>query len=253
MTADYPTGTAPATPEYVLAVLRDWNRIASGFGEAVPLDVTYDTPFREWEDSLEVDDWGRGGFAGAMNAEWGTDIPAEEWDELRSGGRTVGDLCRLVASRATRPVIRPWSHVGGSCLPAGAFLTVRALFASLGEEPARITPSSELAPYLSRHSGPVWQLFARLAPGFGPIPNQPRYARLLGCCLVPLGFVVLVTAWGTGVQGLYAAGALLIGTALALDRLTVFWRFPDPAIRTFRDLAYCLAGQEPRRRIQPTQ
>jgi hypothetical protein len=44
----------------------------------------------------------------------------------------------------------------------------------------------------------------------------------------------------------------LFGVGIAIDRLTLSWHFADPGIVTFRDLAYCLAGQQPRRRIQPT-
>ena len=75
MTVDHPTGEAPATPEYVLDVLREWHRIEVAVGDARDISISFDTPFWDWMDAQEVDDWGRGGFGGAMNRRWSIDIP----------------------------------------------------------------------------------------------------------------------------------------------------------------------------------
>src|SRR5262245_42802835 len=125
MTADYPTDEVAATPEYVLEVLRDWHRIAVAANEALFLKLTFETPLLEWEESYCIEDWGR--FGVAMSEVWDIDLPVEKWREFARIGKTVSDLCRVIAALATRPVIRPWRHAAGDCLPAGAFLTVRSM------------------------------------------------------------------------------------------------------------------------------
>ena len=256
MTTDYPPDIAPATAQYVLDVIRAWHRIAVAAKEATPLELTFETPVAEWEDSLGIDDWGRSGLGGSMNEAWSLDIPVSEWHAMQTSEPTLGDVCRLIESRATRPVIRPWKHIAGDCLPAGAFLTVRAMLVESGADPSHVKPSTPLFPYLTRGLDEFWDRITRLTPGCGPVLRLTRPERLISGGLVflillalPIGFLIgscLAVAIGLTLflLGLFAHGmaSAMLGT----------WHFLGHDMRTFRDLSYRLAGQEPRRRIQTT-
>jgi hypothetical protein len=259
MTADYPVDEVPATPEYVLAVLRDWHQIAVAAGEADAISITYETSFHDWEDSFGVDWWGRGGLRKAINDSWCIDIPSPEWKEFARVDRTLDDFCRLISKYARQPVLRPWKSIAGECLPAGAFLTVRAMLAKTGVGPGQITPSVSLAPYLSRQHTAFWLEFARAFPMRGPVPSFPHWVasfrqgtRLLGLpfllATVVLAMVGPTASWMIPLGSLFVVALIL----WLLEWRTVFWEFQDKSIVTFRDLAYCLAGQVPRRPIQPT-
>jgi hypothetical protein len=246
MTVEHPTGEAPATPEYVLEVFREWHRIEVAAGEARDIPISFETAFWDWIDSKEVDDWGRAGFGGAMNRAWKIEIAAQRWREFERTASTLGELCHLIASVAKRPMLRPWHHIEGECWPAGAFLTLRSLLAGAGVDPERLTPSASLKPYLTRRYDSLWLAIVRLRPGCGPVPyftSGERFARttlmvvfglsLFAMCMLPiLAIPVLILSW--------------IGLFI-LAQFAGSWQFHDPAIHTFRDLAYTLAGQQPRR------
>jgi hypothetical protein len=251
MTADYPVDEVPATPEYVLEVIRDWHRIAVAAGEADSVTLSFDTPIPDWEDALCIETWGRDGFGAAMNAQWDIDIPAAEWRAFQPISRNLGDLCRLIASLATRPVIRPWKHVAGECSPAGAFLTLRAMLAGAGEDPKHLTPSTPLDQYLTRRYDSLWLQLPRLVPGCGPLPAYTPLGRLIGRGVAMSAFVSLLGVCFLPVIGIPVLLVSVIGLVLT-NRFLGFWEFPNSDIRTFRDLAYALAGQRPRRRIQPS-
>ncbi|HJZ53475.1 MAG TPA: hypothetical protein VKE74_00865, partial [Gemmataceae bacterium] len=195
-----------------------------------------------------------------FNQTWGTNVTKEEWAEFDPERATVGDYCRLVASRTRRPVIRPWRSPAGECLPAGAFLTVRSLLADAGADPNGITPSAPLAPYHSR-LGRIAEHLARLAPGRRPrfryrYPYWVLAAVCAGCVLVPLACLVGLITFAVGLRttawilgGAQLAASIGVGV---LMRVTRSPRVDPDHVRTFRDLAYHLTGQEPRRSIQPT-
>lgn len=266
MTADYPLDEAPATPEYVLAVLQDviqWE---------FPEDkLTFDSSLVDVVSLFNDLTWSRTRvLADVANWIFAANIPLSEWKAqfptLRR--RTVRDLCEFLVRRITRPVIRPWAHIAGDCLPAGAFLTVRSLMVQSGAGLDAITPSAPLGPHLLRlHSNrSLWELvkiLSRTTPGrllqinvsYGILGRAGNSAVGLGCLGV---FVGLVFA-GIGVGGIALA---LIGLSCLFFALALLFGFitglrPPRAVEfagltTFRDLAYCLAGHQPRSPIQPS-
>lgn len=93
----------------------------------------------------------------------------------------------------------------------------------------------------------------------GPVPSFPHWVasfrqgtRLLGLpfllATVVLAMVGPTASWMIPLGSLFVVALIL----WLLEWRTVFWEFQDKSIVTFRDLAYCLAGQVPRRPIQPT-
>ncbi len=125
MTVDYPTAEAPATPEYVLAVLRD--ALPFEFEED---ELDFDTPLVDLACAYNDLAWPRTRLiASCLNNLFATTIPLAEWEAAFPGlrGHTVREVCEFLSPRITQPLIRPWRHICGDCLPAGAFLTIRSL------------------------------------------------------------------------------------------------------------------------------
>jgi hypothetical protein len=251
MTADYPTDTASATAEYVFDLFRD--SAAVGSPRPAFADVADEPASLHCGRSAHELGW-------ALEEILELDISDDElvralepWNR-----RTVREVCEFLAARMTRPVIRPWKHVAGDCLPAGAFLTVRSMFVEAGADPAEITPSTPLGPYLWLYHDLVPDL-TRLAPDRVP-PLTEGFSLPGVLCVVlapvPLFLVMLLSKWGIElpVWVLLATifGALPFTVSGIVLLLRAERRPPLGELETFRDLAYCLAGQEPRRRIQTT-
>ena len=258
MGTDYAVDEVPATPEYVLEVVRDWMREVAGAADpAYPAD---ETPFREWLHLVYWDPPRMKNLRPWFNQTWGTNVTAEEWAAFDPDHATVGDYCRLAAVGVRRPVIRPGRSPAGECHPAGAFLTVRSLLGELGANPNGITPSAPLALYHSRLNS-IGERLARLAPGHRPLfrHDYPRWmlaATLIGCVLLlattTAGVVALVLGLETLAYTLAAcAMAYSIGMTIVM-RLARSNRVEPAHVRTLSDLAYALAGQQPRRRTEPT-
>ena len=122
MDIHYPTIDKPATPEYVLAVLRDMHRQQCQHDPEADAHavLSFDTTVAEWRDACDLLEWqqlGRG-----YNQFWG--IACSDGESARvlepPRFRRLADVCQLIASRAARPVIRPSRMSGSTCAPAGA-------------------------------------------------------------------------------------------------------------------------------------
>jgi hypothetical protein len=266
MTTDYPFDEAPATAAYVLEVLREF--VQFEFPED---ELTFDSSLVEVVNAFNDLTWTRTRvLSNIINSIFAAGIPLSEWEaafpSLRR--RTVRDLCEFLAPRISQPIIRPWAYISGDCLPAGAFLTIRSLMVHAGENPAGITPSAALGPHLLRlHSNrSLWKLvknLTRVAPGrlpqidvhYGALGKAGNGAVGLGC----LGFFAGLVFVGIGVGGI---GLALIGLSCVFFPLAFLFGFLSglrpprtvefTGLTTFRDLAYCLAGQQPRPQIQPS-
>jgi hypothetical protein len=246
MNANYSTAEITATPEYVLELFSD----ALGGWDQPDDFLTFGTTVADfaadWNDLL----WHWRELARALNDFTGFDLFLDEWAPALSPmeERTMADVCRFVATRMqTRPVIRPWPHVTGDCLPAGAFLTARSLLSQFGADANAITPSTPLREYLNRF-GPVWVVdLMRLAPGrLPPISIRDPFGRIgCACVAIAFGLLALIPSPLGCVFSLVAFVVWLVSRFLPC-------RFALGNLRTFRDLAYALAGQQPRRQIQLT-
>lgn len=261
MLPDYLLDYDPATPEYVLGVLREWHRIAAAANEADPSVVlTSETPLWEWEDALLIESWERGGLQRAMNKMWEVKITLKEWQQLDADS-TLGDLCRLIATQARRPILRAWRRPVGECRAAGAFLTIRSILLSRGVRPHEVTPSSPILTVPTRHLNALFRKeLIRLAPGRLPPSDRRSILQSLAACWLLLGatlglVVVQCAATTSDTAFMFGIGILVsaagCGWYLSCTHRRFAWSDWAES-RTFRDLAYAVAGQEPRRRIKPT-
>ena len=244
--------TAPATPAYVLAVLRDWRRYAD-FPDP-ETELNFDTPVEDWELEFDYDlvfrPWWKV-LGESLNELFDLAVPLADWKPVLrpAGDRTVGDVCRFVAGRATRPVVRPANIAGTTCAKAGAFRAVRGLLIDAGLPPAeaaRVAPSRPLEPYATRFAAAFVTGTARLAPGVLPGivtggSGRPAWF-LVGLFGLP---VVISTSPLLG-----GAGFLLCTGGFCIAWAAVWRVLPEAPVRfgdlrTFRDLAEALAAAEP--------
>ncbi|HKA07329.1 MAG TPA: hypothetical protein VKD71_08735 [Gemmataceae bacterium] len=247
----YPTIDEPATPEYVLAVLRDMHRqLCQWDPEADPAAVvSFDTTVAEWRDACDLLSWRELGRA--YNQVWGIACSDEEWRAVLEPARQrrLADVCQLIAACAARPVIRPSRLLGSSCAPAGAFLTIRSLLHEAGAPAGEIAPSTPLAAYTRRFAGVFLGPVSRLAPGALPPvrARTPVYNAAIWGILVAV-VCLLVGAYG-GVHFLTVAGVVLFASCYALTWYAARRLLPASVefgeLRTFRDLAIIVAAANP--------
>lgn len=270
MDIDFPLGYEPATPQYVLDVMRSLYGDAPIQHDSMPSGILeLSTPISDWLDAWLLDDaafgsWQRN-LAKWSNEWWGVDITFDEWRPLLCDARkqTIGDLCKMLASHVQRPVLRPAVVFGRSCEQAGAFLAMRSILNRTGAEGEDIAPSTLLAPYTRRYVQILERHFHRVAPDRLPQPKVVRnvgvrysvvvvFVSILFVALsIPLtwlaGFFVLPPTFFTGL-------AVLVGFAgvcaiLATLSGVAFNDLPPESVtfgnlRTFRDLARCLVGDD---------
>lgn len=251
MDTHYPTIDKPATPEYVLAVLRDEHRQMRRLGDspAPYMSLSLDSTVAEWR--LARDLVGSRQLGRAMNQSWGISCTDAEWQAVLEPPKTkrLAGVCELIALHARRPLIRPSRLFGCTCSPAGAFLTIRSLLHQAGVPADDIAPSTPLAPYLRRHLALFLGPISRLAPGALPLVRVRAILYEAASCALVAGALCLVVGPCIGLPLLTARGGFLF--VLAYSLIWIAKRLILPAsvefgrLRTFRDLALVIAEGNP--------
>jgi len=237
----------PATPDYVLAVIRDSHRQQCQFDpEAEPdAELTFETTIAEWRSACDLLDWRRLGRAldlewklGRSDAAWRTVLePAKE--------RTIRELCEFVAQGSVWPVIEPVSILGSTCLTAGAFLAIRSLLREAGADVSTVRPSMPLGEFARQHLGVFLGPISWLAPNTLPEVqiNTPWYDPCLAGFLLGL-FAASAGSWFSSPLIVTAGGLLALTSWIATLKTARFLapssvKFGD--LQTFRDLATLVA------------
>jgi hypothetical protein len=244
----YPTIDEPASPEYVLAVLRDMHRQQCQYDPEADPDavLTAESTVAEWRAACDLLGWRELGRA--HNQVWGIACSDAEWREVLepASRRQLGGVCHLIAERTIRPRIRPARLLGSTCAPAGAFLTIRSLLHAAGAPAGEIAPSTPLAAYARRYAevflGPV----SRLAPGALP-PVRIRTPVYDGAVWGLLAALICLLVGGcSGLHALIIVGVGLFAGSYGLTWYSARCLLPAGvefgALRTFRDLAVVVAG-----------
>ena len=248
-------GAAPATPGYVLAVLRDQHRhVCSHDPAANPnVDLTFDSTVAEWREAVDLLEWRP--LAAALDEMWGLNRSEKHWRAVLepAGERTLRDVCEFIAAGAVRPAVVPVTIAGSACPKAGAFLAVRGLLVECGLPPAearRIGPSTPLAGYTRRFGGELLWRLGRLTPGVLPrvAVDDPVHDAAVTVCVVGWLCLMAGSAWVVRLWplALFGGGLFAVGQLVAWSGSV----WPPGAVtfgelRTFRDLAEALAAAEP--------
>jgi hypothetical protein len=152
---DRPPVYVPASPEYILAVIRDSHRqqCQSDPEAESGVELTFETTVDEWRYACDLLDWPH--LARGLADQWKLDCPDDAWRNLLEPAteRTLHDLCEFLARGATRPSVDPVRIMGTSCLTAGAFLTIRWILRDAGADVVAVTPSTPLCEYTRRYRG----------------------------------------------------------------------------------------------------
>jgi hypothetical protein len=246
MTYDRPPASVPATPGYVLDVIRDSHRQQCQFDpEAEPgVELTFETTVAEWRSACDLLDWRRLGRA--LDGEWSLSRADAAWRAVLepAGERSLRDVCEFIAQGAVRPSIEPISILGATCFPAGAFLAIRSLLREAGADVDFVTPSSPLDAYTRRYLGVFLGPISRLAPNALPAVkvSTPWYDLSLAGFL--LGLLTAFAGWFVSPLAA-AAGVILALTSWAGTWITARCLPPSKVefgrLRTFRDLAGVVA------------
>jgi hypothetical protein len=160
-----------ASPEFIHATIADQYRLQCGYDpEAEPdLEISFETTVAEWRNACDLVGWeevGRG-----LNEEYGINVHRDRWFSVLepASQRRLRGVCELIASEAMVVVVRPASVLGGKCLKAGVFLTIRTLLAQAGADVGDVRPSTPVHRFLPRYLGVFVGPVSRLAPGSLPI------------------------------------------------------------------------------------
>ena len=255
MTYDGPPAYLPATPEYVLAVLRDRHRQQCQIDPAAEPDVelSFETTIAEWRSACDLLDWRRLGRA--LNSEWKLGWPDTAWRTVLepAKARTLREVCQFIAQEALRPTIEPISIMGATCLTAGAFVAIRSLLRDAGADVASVAPSTALDQYARRHLAVFLGPISCLAPN--ALPEIKISTPWDDVCLVGFFLAVLLASAGWFISPLFTAAGII----LALVSYAALWimaplLLPSKVVfgnlRTFRDLAKVVAlGARPTKNL----
>jgi hypothetical protein len=246
MTYDRPPAYLPATPEYILAVIRDSHRQQCQFdSEANPdVELTFETTIAEWRETCDLIEWS--GLGRALDDIWNLGRADEAWRAVLEPDeeRTLRDLCEFIAPGAVRPTIEALKILGATCLPAGAFLAIRSLLHDAGVDTDPVMPSTPLGEYARRHLGVFLGPISRLAPNALPaVKVSTPWHNLCFACLL-LAMLVLAGSFFIGPFAT-TAGVILGLTSYAGLWICALLR-PSKVIfgnlRTFGDLARVIAA-----------
>ncbi len=178
------------------------------------------------------------------------------------------DVCEFLASRVHFPRVKAARLLGRDCVPAGAFLTIRALLDKEGVDVKGISPSTPLADYTRSHFTNFFGAISQHAPRAIPDVNEGKHPYY-SCSFGAVAIGMLTVAFSGGLGSLFENAMPLIAlsciglfgflmTSMGLCALA-FGRFFVPVpelkfgeLRTFRDLSEYIASRIAREPIEPT-
>ena len=252
MKADYPIEYVPATPEYILACIREqWRQNALLDGEK-PDDAegqlpTFVTTVYEWREAMDLVGWRPLGKA--LNEDWETQFTESQWFAVLMPARekTLGGVCELLATQARRWVLPSAKMLGRECAAAGVFLAMRALLVQAGA-PRELRPSTPLEPFLQKWPEVFLQQVSRLAPGGLPFTRQNEtFNTLIALSYIFSGLLLLL---GLLVKDPWIASGAITLYGLAWIGAGCGRSFPGPlrleAVTNFHGLTETIVAQQRR-------
>lgn len=248
MDDQHPPIITEATPDDVLAILRDQHRqqCTYDWGADPRVVLTRESTIDAWRQACDLIRWRP--LATALNAAWKINVPHKQWRSVLepAGARTVGDVCDLIARYAQLPRVRPVRVLGKECLPAGVFLTVRTYLAAAGADVRNVAPSTPLAEYTRRYAGVFLGPVSQFAPGTLPPVRirRPIYdLSLLAFMASSVGIGVASCIRLDAVTALCAIVAVVsyLGIWIAA-RCVLPASVEFQGLRTFRDLCKTVAA-----------
>jgi hypothetical protein len=159
---------AQAKPEQILAIFQDWQRLELGRTPDEKEILSFQTSVNDWLDSADFLDWKS--VSKGLNEFFASNFSTDEWRVVMKPEkkRSLLDVCTLISSRATLPVLNEAKFLGASCKTASAFLALRARLQVAGVDTTKLRPSSKLDDFLRLHFQALANAIFKLAPGRMP-------------------------------------------------------------------------------------
>lgn len=236
------------TADDVLDIIRDRYRHAQELDPEVErgMDLTFGSTIAEWRNSCDLLPFTE--LWPALNSWFGVAFAAPEWREVLEPGevKTLGGVCALIATQASRPTIGPFPVAGIECWSAGTFLTIRSLLSQAGVPVQNIRPSTLLADYAREYGSVFISEIGRLVPGALPVPKiEHTTAHKVSMAAVCAGFAVMLLAFNW--HALFIACMVLL--AIGFGGVWISSKYPPKAVKfgdlvTFRDLTEIVLSGE---------
>ena len=239
----------PATPEQILAIVQDWQRLE--WGKALDAEQTLylNATVKAWRDDCELQGWQQLGEA--LNKFFGINFSKDDWQAAMKPEKqkTLRDVCGLIATRAKLPRVGDQVVFGKSCKSASAFFALRSCLEQAGVSIVSLRPSTKLDSLLRKHSQAIIESVIKLAPGRLPLMTTKfnlghklsGWVCLAGLLALAAGGILEKPYWTV-------AGCLIL--MLGFVAITVFSNLPPARVRlegleTFGDLCRLIAGVKP--------
>ena len=237
----------PATPEQVLGIFQDWQRLELGRTPDDKETFTFNTTVCEWFDSADFLDWKT--VSKGLNEFFTTNFAKDEWQAAMKPEKekTLRDVCTLISSRAMLPALNEAKIFGASCKAASAFLALRARLQLAGVDAAKLRPSAKLDDFLRLHTQTMVNAIQKLAPGRMPkVKAKSNLAHRLFAWTALACLVVLVASEIFSAHFLSATSCMAL--ILSFIGIAVCSHFPPARVQiegleTFADLSHLIAGE----------
>jgi hypothetical protein len=246
MNVDYPVQEMPATPEYILAVLKDSYRQQCQFDPEAEQGIvlTFDSTIQEWREACDLLGWRK--LAKSLNKWFQTDFSNEQWKSVLESAKEkkLRDVCELLATKAKQIEVKPF----GRCMNAGIFLTIRSLLKRAGAK-EQIKPSTPIASFSRNYLERFFDEIAKIEPGALPLVkiHNPLYdyscwAFLLGLAICGIGsyFNPFLAIFGVCIMA-FAYAAIYV---FAKSRPA---KVEFGSVKTFRDLTLLISNARQQR------
>jgi hypothetical protein len=136
--------------EELLEIFKEQHRLCS------PLDPIADETFilsrgtKIWElrDAQDLVPWDE--YAEFLNQEFRIEVPIKKWKTILNPDdkQTLGDLCDFLSTVAEKEIIKPIKRLGGECLSAAIFLTLKRNLKNKGVNVKDLRPSTSIEEFL---------------------------------------------------------------------------------------------------------
>jgi hypothetical protein len=251
MKKDHALGTIPATPEGVLAVLVDSHRQQCGYDPEADasIQLSFDSTIDDWRIACDLVDGAS--LGAALNEEFGLSCSTDQWLEVLepSESKKLRSVCELIALTGRLERFLPASSLGGSCLAAGVFRSIRSMLGRRGVDVRSLRPSSDLRPYLRSLPGFFAHELGKIVPGILPAIkiHTPVYDAFVFALVISIfGMPIAIALASVWVALIF--GAIMISCFVGI-RLVVRHVLPSRVelgtLRTFADLCRHVAVRLP--------
>jgi hypothetical protein len=236
----------PATPEQILGIFQNWQRLEAGNALKEKELLSFETSVRDWRDIGDLLGWQQ--LSVALNKFFGITFSKDEWRATMKPEKqkTLRDICTLIATRAILPTVGELNVFGKPCRTAAAFFALLFCLRKVGLDIGKIRPSSRLDSYLRLHTQTLVEVVSKFAPGKIPVmKTKINLGHRISGWVCLSGLLALIGGGVFGKPDLILAACLIL--VFGFIAITVFSNLPPAKFQfegceTFGDLSRLIAA-----------